>query len=409
MSELSQLEGIRKRRAYGKRFSATLEADFRDTQRRRHRLGRVFTFVIQALCIGGAPWYGGQLFAPQAWLRPWLMLGDSALALLLLATAFATYSRHDIRLTQIFQATSVIAVAWGALFLRYLSFHGLLTWPPEIISVLILSAGVFGGFSWVRMAVGTVFSFGLASAMELYFNGANQASALTVFSLAFMGLIATFAVYVHEMLSRVAWVNLRYADALARTDPLTGLSTRAEFNRVFNSRLAQARRDRRRVAVLLLDIDHFKVVNDSYGHLFGDVVLHDVGQLIRQEFARRPLDLRVRFGGEEVAILWYDIDESLVRVLAERLLAAIRALVLVDPATGKAVPVTASIGLTWLQPRDGITPVAVLKKADELLYQAKRKGRDRVVVQPYYDDIDDTERADSDAAHERELARLGHA
>lgn len=384
MNELSQLERIRKQRAYGKRFPPSLEADFRDTQRRRHRLGRVVTFVIQALCIGGAPWYGSHLFAPQPWLRPWLMLGDSAVALLLLATAVATYRRHDVRLTQIYQATAVITVAWGALLLRYLSFHGLLAWPPEIISVLIVSTGMFGGFRWIRMAIGTLFSFGLASAMELYFHGLNQASALTVFSLSFMGLIATLAVFVHEMLSRVAWVNHRYADALARTDPLTGLSTRAEFNRVFNSRLAQARRDRRRVAVLLLDIDHFKVVNDSYGHLFGDVVLHDVGWLIREQFARRPLDLRVRFGGEEIAILWYDVDERLIPILAERLLSAIRTLQLIDPASGKAVAITASIGLTWLQPRGEVTPVAVLKKADELLYQAKRKGRDRVVVQAYY-------------------------
>jgi diguanylate cyclase (GGDEF)-like protein len=408
MSELSQLERIRKQRAYGKRFPPTLEADFRDTQRRRHRLGRVVTFVIQALCIGGAPWYGSALFAPQDGLRPWLILGDSAVALLLITTAVATYRRHDTRLTQVYQATSVIAVAWGALLLRYLSFHGLLAWPPEIISVLIVSTGVFGGFRWIRMAIGTMFCFGLASAMELHFNGVTQASALTVFSLSFMGLIAMLAVYVHELLSRVAWVNHRYADVLARTDPLTGLSTRAEFNRVFNSRLAQARRDRRRVAVLLLDIDHFKIVNDTYGHLFGDVVLHDVGRLIREQYARRPLDLRVRFGGEEVAILWYDVDERLLRVLAERLLAAIRALPLVDPVSGNAVPITASIGLTWLQPRDEVTPVAVLKKADELLYQAKRKGRDRVVLHGYYEG-DDAEQTHSDEAHASELSAFGHA
>ena len=58
MSELSQLERIRQQRSYGKRFPPSLEADFRDTQRRRHRLGRAMTFAIQALCIGGAPWYG---------------------------------------------------------------------------------------------------------------------------------------------------------------------------------------------------------------------------------------------------------------------------------------------------------------------------------------------------------------
>lgn len=405
MGELGQLERIRRQRSYSKRFPATLEAAFRDTQRRRHRLGRVVMFVIQALCIGGAPWYGSELFAPQPWLLPWLILGNTSMAVLLLTAALATYRRHEVRLTQIYQTIAVIAVAWGALFLRYLAFRGLLVWPPEIISVLIVSCCVFGGFPWLRMAVGSIFCFGLASAMELYFNGATQASALEVFSLSFMALIAVLGVYVHEVILRVAWINHRYAEALARTDPLTGLSTRAEFNRVFNHRLAQARRDQRCVAVLLLDIDHFKIVNDTYGHLFGDVVLHEVGKLIREQFARRPLDMRVRFGGEEVAILWYDVDERLIRVIAERLLAAIRALQLIDPASNRPVPITASIGLTWLLPREAVTPVAVLRKADELLYQAKREGRNRVVMQAYYQQ---DAAADKDPPGQAELAALGH-
>ena len=411
MSELSQLERIRAKRTYSQRFPPSLETDFRDTQRRRHRLGRAITLLIQALCVGGAPWYGAALFAPADSIRPWLILGDTSMAALLIVTAIATFRRHDTRLTQIYQAISVVAVAWGALFLRFLSFKGLLDWPPEIISVLVVSTCVFGGYRWQRMAIGSIFCFGLASAMELHFLGATQAAGLAVFSLSFMALISTLGVYVHEVLSRVAWVNHRYANALARTDPLTGLSTRAEFNRVFNSRLAQARRDSRRVAVLLLDIDHFKKVNDTYGHLFGDEVLRAVGRLIRDQFAARPLDLRVRFGGEEIALLWYDVDEKLIRVIAERLLATIRSLPLVDPTTQQPVLITASIGLTWLQPREGVTPVAVLQKADELLYQAKRQGRDRVVMQSFYEEdriATGTQPTPRNGSGTPESAALGH-
>jgi diguanylate cyclase (GGDEF)-like protein len=408
MSELGQLERIRQKRSYSKRFPPSLEAAFRDTQRRRHRPGRIVTFLIQALCIGGAPWYGVHLFAPIASVAPWLMFGNSCVALLLITTAYATYRKHNVRVTQVYQSISVIAVAWGALFLRFLSYQGVLDWPDELISILVVSTCVFGGYQWMRMAIGSLFCFSVASVMELYFRGINQASGLAVFSLSFMAVIAILGVYVHEVISRVAWVNHRYADALARTDPLTGLSTRAEFNRVFNSRLAQARRDRRRVAVLLLDVDHFKKVNDTYGHIFGDVVLHEVGKLIREQFARRPLDLRVRFGGEEVAILWYDIDDKLIRVIAERLLAAIRGMKLIDPVSQQPVSITASIGLTWLQPRDEVTPVAVLQRADELLYQAKRKGRNRVVMSGYYEG-DDVEQQRSDEAYAVELAALGHA
>jgi diguanylate cyclase (GGDEF)-like protein len=388
MSELAQLETIRARRSYGQAFPAELEAKFRDTQRRRHRIGRTLTFAIQGIAIALAPFYGNLLFAPDPSIIPWLALGTTAMGLLLFTTAWATFRSHAAGLTQRYQAVSVIATAWGALYLRYLSLLGLMDWPPEVISLIVASSSIFGGYRWRRMAVGALFCFVVAAVMQLELQGWNRRSAVEVFSLAFMGLIVILGVYGHELISRVAWINHRYAEALARTDPLTGLSTRAEFNRVFASRLAQARRDQRCVAVLLFDIDHFKSVNDTYGHLFGDEVLHSVGRLIRTEFARRPLDLRVRFGGEEIAILWYDIDESQIPDIAERLLEAVRRLELREPGSGVTVPITASVGVTWLRPRDGVTPVTLLRYADELLYQAKRQGRNQAVAHGYYEHRD---------------------
>lgn len=127
---------------------------------------------------------------------------------------------------------------------------------------------------------------------------------------------------------------------------------------------------------MLLDVDHFKQVNDRHGHLFGDEVLRRVGALVLERVARRPLDLRVRFGGEEIAVLWYDVDINCLQRSVAELLEAIRRLPLHDPATGAPVVVTASAGLTWLCPQGAVDPLAILRRADALLYRAKREGRD---------------------------------
>ena len=239
---------------------------------------------------------------------------------------------------------------------------------------------MFGGFGWKRIAIGLTTCFALTAWLQYTMTELSPDTWMPLYSLAVLTLIAVGGVYMNEYISRIAWVASAHAAAMARTDPLTGLSTRAEFNQAFLSRLAQASRDKRLVALMLLDIDHFKQVNDGYGHLFGDEVLRTVGGLILAEVARRPLDLRVRYGGEEIAVLWYDIEFASLPMVCERLLRGIRSLELVDPLTGERVPLSASAGVTWVEPGSKAEPIAVLQRADELLYRAKREGRDRYIL-----------------------------
>jgi diguanylate cyclase (GGDEF)-like protein len=164
---------------------------------------------------------------------------------------------------------------------------------------------------------------------------------------------------------------------LTRLDPLTGL-----FNRRFLVEQAprlwrQARRDGTRVAALVLDLDHFKRLNDAYGHAAGDAVLQEVAGALSA--AVRPSDILARTGGEELVVLGLVSDPDEAAHLAERLRAAVAA---ARTAAGHAV--TASIGIALTRPADGESATdelwRLVDRADAAMYEAKQQGRDRVVA-----------------------------
>ena len=161
---------------------------------------------------------------------------------------------------------------------------------------------------------------------------------------------------------------------LAATDPLTGLPNRRSFLAYMDAALDDARREPARGgALLMIDIDHFKRVNDTYGHPVGDEVLQHAAQLIRGGL--RQHDRAGRLGGEEFAVLLDDVDAGTALALAERL----RRTVAATPAatTAGAVPLTISVGLAAVS---GVDAARVLGDADAALYRAKHGGRNRVCV-----------------------------
>lgn len=383
MQELAQLESLRDPATQRRRWPAELEQRFRKAQRRSHRGLRTLLFSVHALCIGGAPLYGRALYLPSDRVEPWLSLSLIIAGLLLATTAVLTWRAVDAVSSKVLQVVCVFVSGLGVVLLRYLALQGDLNFPPHMVSVVIVSLLIFGGYAWKRMAIGAISCFSLTAFIELRFTPTEAMAQVQVLCLGLMALAMIVHVRSQEAMARSSWIDRRYANALARTDALTGLSTRNYFNWQFDSRLAQARRDARRVALLILDVDHFKRINDRHGHLFGDEVLRAIGAVLSQGFAQRPLDLRMRFGGEEMVIFWYDLDEARLPALAESLLAAIRAIELVDPLSQQVVPITVSIGLTSVVPDDTTQPLSLLRRADELLYQAKAQGRDRVVIGPY--------------------------
>ncbi len=190
----------------------------------------------------------------------------------------------------------------------------------------------------------------------------------------------------HEMMARVKSQikRKRHADFLRNSleesveasviDALTGLHNRRYMESHMQTLLTTAIEGRRPLSVLLVDIDHFKKVNDTYGHDVGDLVLQEFSK----RFARntRCVDLACRLGGEEFMIVMPDTDIALAYQVGERLRACIAA----DPfsiSLDQSIRVTASVGLATLERRDDTSQI-LFKKADQALYAAKRRGRNRV-------------------------------
>ena len=157
---------------------------------------------------------------------------------------------------------------------------------------------------------------------------------------------------------------------LAMTDHLTGLSNRSEFNRMFEHHLRLASRNGSRLALLLVDLDKFKPVNDDFGHQVGDGVLQEVADILQQNFRRT--DVVARWGGDEFAILMINpADRETIRRSADRLIAEISRPMMVR---GDEVRIGASVGVA-VYPDDGSDEDDLTFKADSALYQAKGAGR----------------------------------
>jgi len=157
----------------------------------------------------------------------------------------------------------------------------------------------------------------------------------------------------------------------ARTDPLTGLLNRRGFGEHATRELAHLGRDGRSVALVTFDIDHFKAINDQWGHVMGDRVLVHVARVLATE--SRPLDVAARLGGEEFAVLMPGGDQAGASAFAERVR---RALAATECSDVPDVRVSAGIATT-VAPLDVQT---MLERVDHALYAAKRGGRDRTVA-----------------------------
>ena len=207
-----------------------------------------------------------------------------------------------------------------------------------------------------------------------FLNGANDFLNKPVDSLELQA-----RVNVHHRLSRTIYeleVSQAALAELATTDSLTKLKNRRLFYTQAQENLIACRRYGKDMSLLLLDIDHFKKVNDNFGHHAGDEVLVKVAQLLAHMV--RGVDTVARFGGEEFAVLMPETNRLGAAVLGERIRAAIeREHIKVD---GRHIPVTVSIGVTTLAAEDIESIDQMLNIADQRLYLAKNSGRNRICV-----------------------------
>jgi len=219
-----------------------------------------------------------------------------------------------------------------------------------------------------------------AHAAVLTYNG-QPAAAIVYYSsvLSITGAVGAFVYRGVERQLRTSFLERGLMGELATRDGLTGLKNRGAFDDYFPRLWQQALRDRRPIALLLIDVDHFKAYNDRYGHQAGDHALRRVAQVV-QGFARRPLDIAARYGGEEFVIALFDLGSDYVREIADELRNAIHGLSILHEDSPTALYVTASVGVSIVVPRQDRSPEGAVQLADEALYSAKRSGRNSCSV-----------------------------
>ena len=166
-------------------------------------------------------------------------------------------------------------------------------------------------------------------------------------------------------------------ERLSLTDPLTGLANRRYFDKRFSEEIQRARRNQSLIGVLMLDIDHFKQINDTLGHQAGDHVIQSLSALI-QRVSGRASDLPARIGGEEFCLLVCNESKGRIATLAESLRESAASVPV--KYRNEIISYTISVGVCSVIPTTSTNPSALLKLADDALYQAKKEGRNRVVI-----------------------------
>ena len=257
-------------------------------------------------------------------------------------------------------------IAWGVLAINVVALYSVMQIREKTSEQLWLAVGM------------------IAACMDVWltFHGTNRFSMgwyMAKVGSLFTSIVVLMSLYVDltYLYRRVRQANTLLAQ-LASRDGLTGLANRRTFDEMLATEWRRAQRLQQPVALLMLDVDHFKLYNDTYGHLQGDDCLRKVAGVIANQGAR-PGDLAARYGGEEFAVILPNTDATGASNLATRIRDGVAALCL-GHSQSSLQRVSISVGAAVLLPTQGLQPSALVALADKALYQAKHLGRDRVHV-----------------------------
>jgi diguanylate cyclase (GGDEF)-like protein len=262
-------------------------------------------------------------------------------------------------ITQVIVAGERQAVAWLALFVMAIYFFSGLLFRTAVFS------NVVAALTFVVVSV------------------AEHANALVtlraVLVLATTSGICAIVCRDTEQTSRRSFLETALLAEYGARDGLTGLLNRRAFDEHLLRVWQQALRAGQSLALLMIDIDHFKAYNDTYGHQAGDTAIRNVAQILRG-YARRPLDLAARYGGEEFSLVLFDPSRGDVEEIAESVRHAVASFARSSEDGAHQAPITISVGVALVTPMIDRSPQGAIQLADEALYEAKAAGRDRFVL-----------------------------
>lgn len=350
-------------------FTAALEAEYAPTHLQRVQLRIRVWFSLNVVLA--ALFTVDQLRRDGLWTLA-SVAHVGAVVPCTIALAWLAWSRQYMRFY--LSAAPVLVTVFGALIAIFVAI-ALTAGRDELLSSLTVNlvANFFFCGLMFRHALLTSAFMVLAFAVAALAAGVPYpmlVKSLVILTLTF-GISAVVYRDVEQSYRRNFLGNALIGELVSR-DGLTGLMNRRSFDEHLLRVWHHALRDQRSLAVLMIDIDHFKEYNDEFGHQAGDLALRGVGKII-QGFSRRPLDLAARYGGEEFAVILYDLPLPYVSDMAGRLREAVQSL-------SRSSEITVSVGIGLVIPICGRMPEGAVQLADEALYEAKRAGRNRVVV-----------------------------
>ena len=325
-----------------------------------------------------------------------LLMGLRIATVVLLAVLFVQVKRKPELATAAYAVTAIEIFGFVLFFFLYFIRHDIVTWVIGMLPMMLISLYVFvpnrvvlsnlvAAFCMVGMLyVVALNGFGAATLIGLFFLLALPS--VVGFFTALRLQIAQRQEY--AQFQRVSEINVELQSEIVRrqaleeelkrqatTDPLTGLFNRRQYEILFNRERDRCSRQNLPLSLCVVDLDHFKKVNDNYGHDVGDLVLKHVANLFSKTL--RHMDVVGRFGGEEFILILPETDLEHALQVVNRLREELMASSVQSPKG--EIKMTATCGVT-LVASDDVDVAAVIKRADMALYEGKKAGRNRVVT-----------------------------
>lgn len=384
--EVAEIERLRQERGLMLDFGPTLEPVYRQDHQQRSvmafRYGSVLVFALYVLLstgiyvfmpdsdardwLGLYGWVGGIILlmgicshirALAPWFYVYMGVGSFAAVTLTVAVTGVVKDPAAGQLTQAAIMYSIVII-YGVVGLRF-PHATLAGWLGGLAGSLLAEA-MGGGVSW-----------------ELLHRTYTGGNLLGMF-MAYYGERRDREMFLQSRLLQIAqWRTERFAqelDKLSREDALTGLANRRHFDETLEQEWRRAGRQRSSLAILMVDVDHFKHYNDRLGHPEGDRCLRRIATLLAAH-ARRPGELVARYGGEEFVLVFPDTDHQQAVHIAEHVINTVRQARMPQPEGLDRPYVGISIGVSAVVPSDRLTPSRLIVAADEALYEVKRGGR----------------------------------
>ncbi|PTU31866.1 GGDEF domain-containing protein [Stenotrophobium rhamnosiphilum] len=376
--EVGQLQEIAKSGATRFYFPKKLEQRFQQEQRQQNRAQRLTVAALTMIC-----------FALEPLLSYWLVtIPDGAKSLelwlcfgvIVPAFAIATFLQFYFVASELAEASLLLAICAEVAVIEILRLHATtlgIYIVPTITASVAITAFALIGLTFRRRTTLFIGYFAIIWFTDAYFSEFNAQRDVSVWINEFIVLTLVWVASAFNRINvRRAWAANILLEISANQDSLTGLSNRSAFETHYEQQMRLGRRYGKSSVLALIDLDHFKQVNDYYGHPYGDAVLIKVGLLLN-DCARRPGDFAARIGGEEFALFLYDCTAEGARSHLDAMVQAVQALGL-EHVKSKVGFVTISVGAVLLPAESALSKAYQL--ADINLYNAKGAGRNQLVV-----------------------------